>query len=221
MGFKVESKVPQKVAEYHDGGPPDGVVDGGIDVLPAPSDAGFDTAETIATLIIESNFSRRKAAREDRGETMVEMATAQKEELEHMREAADAKYTSAVTQAWVQIGTGAVTLGSMAAMHGGDALRNAPLHDYAGAAYRAMNDGGTRLADGVGKLATAGLDHRVSDEEAAAKAAGHAADRAKLAAEELRDDETAAMQSIDKTIGFLKEYEGTASQARSAALYKF
>ena len=85
----------------------------GASLLPDPASTAVisvDAGQIMATLMIESAFARRTTAREAKLAAESAMVDAQKAQLHQMREAADQRYEAAQVDAWVQIGSGGLTL---------------------------------------------------------------------------------------------------------------
>lgn len=188
---------------------------GGDSLLPDPTVNIGDIGEAIARLMIDSAFAQRKTAREAKAKAESAMEVAQKHELEHMHAAADEKYAAAQIDAWVQIGTGVVTLGAMAAEASG---KTGWVHDAGKTAGQAMKDGGTDIAKGAGKLASSGQGLAADTSTAAAKEAENAAKRMKTSVDDCAEDVRGTKESARKALDFLKEYQVAQAQTQLAAL---
>jgi hypothetical protein len=186
-------------------------------LLPLPTHDLTDVGQVIARLQTELGFERRKSARATRDAAQAAMESAQKRELAEMRKAADERYAAAQVEAWGKILTGGAAIGGVGlSVLGRVEWRNCLLEK----SDTLVRDGVNRIADGVVGLAASGMRHEADAADEAAAAARYAAKSLEKIVEEAVDDDVAAKESIRKALDFLREYESTRSQSRSAALHK-
>lgn len=190
-----------------------------LSLLPAPT-GSVDAGRILAELMIESGFARRKSARDARSNAERAMESAQKNELRDMKEKAEKTYEAAQIDAWVKIGTGAVTLGATGAEYAGGLMRNGPLADAGRGTLTVMGNGGAKILDSTTALVSAGIKHEADRAELAEKTSQYAAESLKKIAEDAIDDERAAKESVRKALDLLKEYESAQSQAQAAAIHR-
>jgi hypothetical protein len=194
-------------------------------LLPAPTVGGSrasstDVGAAMATMMIDSAFAQRKTAREAKARAESMMVAAQQQQIEQMRQAADDKYDAAKTDAWIQIGTGAVTLAAIGAQAGGAATGNATVMTVGATTSQVMTNGGTDIAKGTGTLYSSGLRHDADYADATAKQYEHAAASMKTCSEDWGDDIRANKESVRKALDFLKDYEAAQQQTQAAALHR-
>lgn len=186
-------------------------------VLPMPMHDLADVGQVIAQLEAELGFERRRTARATRNAAEAAMESAQKRELAEMRKAADERYAAAQVEAWGKIFTGAAAVGGVGLSVLGRVEWRDCLLEKSDILVR---DGVNRVVDGGLGLVSSGMRHEADTADEAATAARYAAKSLERLVEEAVDDEAAAKESIRKALDFLREYESTRAQSRSAALHK-
>jgi hypothetical protein len=179
----------------------------GAPLLPDPASTAainMDAGQAMAMLMIDSAFARRTTAREAKTKAESASADAQSQQLHRMREAAEHRYDAAQMDAWVQIGSGAVTLAGTRFGTGG------------------MNVAGgvSSFAKGIGGLASSAERRAAERADASAKQHELTAKLMKDIGEDWGDDVRAAKESVRKALDFLKEYQSTQSQTQAAALHR-
>jgi hypothetical protein len=196
-----------------------------LDVTPATAapllaepGAGGDVGLMIATMIIETAFANRMRAREDRHQATNAMVAAHKDQIAHMREAAEQRYTAAQAEAWGKIADGG--LGVV-----GGCVTAGVFGTNADSATRATNEGygnalssGGRIASGFTGLAAAGDRYDSENLDADAKAAENEAMQQKRMIEAADDDIKEAREYTRAAIDFLRELESTKSKSLSSAI---
>jgi hypothetical protein len=219
----VNAARPSTYANTIDATAPGGqqITSAGGALLPEPSGGGHgDVGQAMAMMMIDAAFAQRKTAREAKATAQNAMADAQKHQLEEMRAAADERYSAAKVDAWVQIGSGGLTLGAMGVGAAGKQLGNEAMKTYGKAVEDGMTAGGNTLAKGLGGLVSSGMRHTADMSDASAKQYENAGKISKEVSEDWGDDVAAAKESVRKALDFLKEYQSTQSQTQAAALHR-
>lgn len=196
-------------------------IDAAGSLMPEPQ--GGDVGLIVAQLAIENAFEQRKQARNDRQHATSAMVAAQKDQIAHMREAADMRYEAAKLEAWGKIADGAlgITGGVITA---GTFQSNA--HSGAlGEAIRQNNQGwgsafssGGNVASGVTGLIAAGQKHAADNLDADAKADEMEATAQKRALENADDEIKEARDHVRTALDFLREFQSTQTKAMASAI---
>lgn len=188
-----------------------------------PEPTGGDIGMIIAKLTIENAFEQRKQARSDRQHATTAMVAAQKDQIAHMREAADQRYEAAKLEAWGKIADGAlgITGGLITA---GTFQSNAHSGDL-GEAIRQNNSGwgsaassGGNLASGITGWIAAGQKREADNLDADAKADEMEATAQKRALENADDEIKETREHVRTALDFLREFQSTQTKAMASAI---
>lgn len=183
----------------------------GEPLLPQPS-RSVDVSEAIARMVIETAFERKRQVRADRTAARTEMAEAQKAQLVHMREKADATRGAAQAEAWGRIAGGGLGIaGALLPLGQGE--------DGKGNGWAATGQAlsaGSQSGTGVGGLVAAPFSLQAAHADANAKA-----DEMRVAAEkEVIDEASDDMRELDdrvrSALDFMREYRSTEAKSASA-----
>lgn len=174
-------------------------------LLDEPSASG-DIGLMIATLVIDNAFTSRIRARQDRQDATNAMIAAQKDQIAHMRDAAEERYAAGQLEAGGKIWAG--------------------MFGIAGGAATAGNEEGVgKIYSSIGEIGAgaASLDAKSSARagellDADAKAAENEASQQKRIIEAADDDIKEARDYTRAAIDFLREFQSTKTKSLSSAI---
>jgi hypothetical protein len=186
--------------------------------LPEAKEPQVDVGTAIAQMVIEQSFTRRKMVREHREVTTRALASAQKQELQEMEKAAEAKHSASMADAWGTALSGGVRLaGAGVGMLGGAGAK--PW--LSETTRKAVNDAGASAGD-VGKGVSVGFsaahNRDAAQAESAAKGQANAAQEAKRSLEGMDDELRDARDSARKALDFVRDFNAAKQASQSAAL---
>jgi hypothetical protein len=174
-------------------------------LMPEP-DLGGDVGFIIAKMVIDNAFTNRMQARHDRQRANEVMVASQKEQISHMREAAEKRYLAGTLEAWGKIGEGAYGIAG-------------------GATMAAGSEGGGKIACSFGSIASGttslvaqGSRHAGDELDADAKAAENAASQQRRLIETADEDIKEARDYTRAAIDFLREFQSTETKSLSSAI---
>ena len=209
-----------------------------VPALPAPADSlellasSEDVGAAIAALVMQSQKELRKSARLGRDAAYTALEAAQREELAHMREAANDRFKGSLLQGGFQLASAGASFVGAAHSAKAEAAQNkinaAPTQASAQtisgqevlADKAATWNGRAKGFEAAATLAPAIANFSKDREEEAAKAAANRADKMKRVAEDHSDDVKDADDSLKKCFEFLRDWLSAKDAARSAALHR-
>jgi hypothetical protein len=174
-----------------------------VPALPSPADPQLtalmnggegDVGAAIAAMVMKTKKELRQSARTSRDAAYAAQESAQRDQLAHMRAAANARLFAGLSS-------------------GGAGLASA---GFAGAGFQNWAKG----FDAAGKVGGTANEFVSSREDEMAKASEMAAETAKRVAEGHADDVKEANESLTKCLEFLKDWLSAKDAARSAAIHR-
>lgn len=181
--------------------------------------AGADVGMIIAKMIIENAFTNRMQARQDRQRATNAMVDAQKNQIGHMREAAEKRFEAAQVEAWGKIVDGGcgVVGGCVTAGLGGQSNMTDEGRQNNTGRGSAISSGGDLVSAGT-SLWAAGTREEGEQLDADAKAAENDAAQQKRLVEGADDDMKEAREYTRAALDFLREFESTQNKSMSSAI---
>lgn len=179
-------------------------------LLPAPSSypvIGGNIGAEIAKLVIEMGREQRERAKALRAAEERSLIAAENAQLSAMREKADNAFCAGL------VAGGAGVIGGACNVYGGIKYG---ANEGTGKAWSGAAD----CVSGAGKMMSAGWQNGADLDASYATEEEQRAGHAKRAAEDARDDITAAEKLMDKAAAFFKEYESAQQDASKAALFR-
>lgn len=196
---------------------------------------GPDLGAAIAAMVMMTAKESKKAARTARDAAYASMEAAQRDQLAHMREEAEAKFIGGMASGIATVGSGALSIGggmsdAAAATHqaevdrmnkvGEGASRTEEFARQNAAGTASWLNGGSTGLQGAGKITETAESFSAEHSGEAAKGDEMRADAAKRSAEAARDDIDDAKDVLKKAMDFYKEYTTAKNDAQKAAFLR-
>lgn len=206
-----------------------------VQTLPPPTDpldtmhCSGDIGEQIAILVMLTKKEERDRARAGREAADTAADAAQRDELEHMKDAADARLVGGIVQGSMQLGSAGASFTSAAQGARATSLNEQNrLHPDAGSIGRERDlqtsagawSGVAKGAEGGATIASAVGNFVGSREDQGAKEAANRAEHAKRTAEEYNDAVKDADGSLKNCLNFVGEWINATNAARAAAIHR-
>ncbi len=185
-------------------------LEGGTALLPASQNV--DIGEAVARMVIENAFARRQLAREVRASAAVAQEAAQKAQVEHMREQAEASYDAGMREAQGKVVSGLGGIAGAALGFAGAMWSNRGLV-AAGDAAKPLGDG----ASGVFDMEAHGFRRTADRLGAQVKADEMRAEAEKKRLDGADDDIAETRDAVRSALDFLREFQSTRAKSQTAA----